>query len=160
VCLAFTVAHRPPFQRAGRTLVIAVMGFGIATIVFGLSTWFPLSLAMLVLLGALDNISVVIRSTLVLTRTPQAMLGRISAVNSIFVSASNELGGFESGMTAAAFGPVLSVVGGGIGTVVVVAAVAALFPDLRRLRRLEADERDETRAGAVSDGVVAADVVD
>jgi MFS family permease len=158
VCMAFMVAHRPPFQRAGRTLIVAVIGFGMATIIFGLSTWFPLSLAMLVALGALDNISVVIRSTLVLIRTPQAMLGRISAVNSIFVGASNELGGFESGMTAAAFGPVLSVVGGGIGTVLVVLGVAALFPELRRLKRLEGEVREVSVASDIGDGVVAADL--
>jgi MFS family permease len=158
VCMAFLVAHRPPFERAGRALILAVVGFGVATIIFGLSTWFPLTLAMLVALGALDNISVVIRSTLVLTRTPQAMLGRISAVNSIFVGASNELGGFESGMTAAAFGPVLSVVGGGIGTILVVLGVAALFPELRRLKRLEGEVHEGVQASDIGDGVVAADL--
>jgi len=92
---------------------------------------------MLILLGGLDNISVVIRRTLLLTRTPDEMRGRISAVNSIFIGASNELGGFESGVTAGLFGPVISVVGGGIGTILVVLAVARIWPEMRRLRTLE-----------------------
>jgi MFS family permease len=138
VGMALALAHRPPFRHAGLTLLAAVAGFGAATVIFGVSRWFPLSLAMLALLGALDNISVVTRSTLVLTRTPDVLLGRISAVNAIFVGASNELGGFESGVTAAFFGPVLSVAGGGLGTVVVVLTVALLFPGLRRLGPLDA----------------------
>jgi hypothetical protein len=135
--MAVSLAHLPPFKRAGRTLLLAVAGFGLATIVFGLSTSLILSVAMLALLGALDNISVVIRSTLLLIRTPDEMRGRISAVNSIFISASNELGGFESGLTAALFGPVLSVVGGGIGTLLVVLAIAKTAPEMRRLKTLE-----------------------
>ncbi|HVN14517.1 MAG TPA: MFS transporter, partial [Anaerolineales bacterium] len=94
--MAVLLAHLPPFKRAGRTLLLAVTGFGLATIVFGLSKSFWLSIVMLVLLGGLDNISVVIRSTLMLTLTPDEMRGRTSAVNSIFIGASNELGGFES----------------------------------------------------------------
>lgn len=137
VVMALTLAHRPPLRRAGRSLLFAVAGFGLATIVFGLSRWFPLSLAMLVLLGALDNISVVIRSTLLLTRTPNDLLGRISAIDNVFVGTSNELGGFESGLTAALFGPVASVVLGGIGTVLVVLGVAAIWPEMRRLGRLD-----------------------
>jgi MFS family permease len=138
--MAFTLAHLPPFRRAGVTLLVAVSGFGLATIVFGLSTSFWLSVATLALLGALDNISVVIRSTLMLTWTPDQMRGRTSAVNGIFISASNELGGFESGATAALFGPIISVVGGGIGTVLVVLAVARTWPQLRQLRTLDAPE--------------------
>lgn len=136
--MAVTIAHMPPFRRAGRTLLLAVAGFGAATIVFGLSTTFWLSLLMLFLLGALDNISVVIRATLILTRTPDEMRGRTSAVNSIFIGASNELGGFESGAAAALFGPVISVVGGGVCTLLVVAAVAKLWPEMRDLKRLDA----------------------
>jgi MFS family permease len=136
--MAVAIAHLPPFRHAGRTLLVAVAGFGLATIIFGLSTTFWLSLLMLFLLGALDNISVVIRATLILTRTPDEMRGRTSAVNSIFIGASNELGGFESGATAALFGPVISVVGGGIGTLLVVAAVAKLWPEMRDLKRLDA----------------------
>ncbi len=136
--MALLQAHLPPLKRAGRSLLLAVTGFGLATIVFGLSTAFWLSLAMLALLGALDNISVVIRRTLILTRTPDEMRGRISAVNSIFIGASNELGGFESGLTAGLFGPVISVVAGGIGTVLVVLAVARIWPEMRRLKTLDA----------------------
>jgi len=135
--MALLQAHLPPFQKAGRTLLLAVTGFGLATIVFGLSTTFWLSISMLILLGGLDNISVVIRRTLVLTRTPDEMRGRISAVNNIFIGASNELGGFESGVTAGLFGPVISVVGGGIGTILVVLAVARIWPEMRRLKTLE-----------------------
>lgn len=135
--MAVLLAHLPAFQYAGRTLLLAVTGFGIATIVFGLSTSFVLSVAMLVLLGGLDNISVVIRSTLLLIRTPDEMRGRTSAVNSIFISASNELGGFESGLTAALFGPVISVVGGGIGTILVVLSIARIWPEMRKLKTLE-----------------------
>ncbi len=88
------------------------------------------------LLGGLDNVSVVIRSTLLLTRTPDAMRGRIAAVNSIFIGASNQLGGFESGLVAQLFGPIISVAGGGIGTVLVVLLVALLWPEMRRLGTL------------------------
>ena len=134
---AFLVAHLPPFKQAGRSLLWAVAGFGLVTIFFGLSTSFWFSIVMLILMGALDNISVVIRGTLILVRTPDEMRGRTSAVNSIFISASNELGGFESGATAALFGPILSVVGGGIGTILVVLAVAGLWPELRQLKKLD-----------------------
>ena len=140
--MALTIAHLPPFNRAGRTLLLAVTGFGLATIVFGLSQSFWLSVGMLILLGALDNISVVIRSTLMLTWTPDEMRGRTSAVNSIFISASNELGGFESGLTASLVGPIISVVGGGICTILVVLAIARKWPEMRRLRTLEAPERN------------------
>lgn len=136
VLMALGQAHRPPYRHAGRALLLAVAGFGLATIVFGVSRSFPLSLAMLLLLGALDNISVVIRSTLLLTRAPDEIRGRVYAVNGIFVGASNELGGFESGLAAALFGPVLAVVLGGAGTVVVVAAVALIWPQIRRLGKL------------------------
>lgn len=136
VCMALTLAHRPPFARAGRALLLAVSGFGVVTIVFGLSRWFALSLLMLFLLGALDNISVVIRSTLVLVRTPDQMRGRIGAVNALFIGASNQLGGFESGLAAQLFGPVVAVVGGGVGTLLVVVLVAWLWPEMRRLTTL------------------------
>ncbi len=136
LAMALTLAFLPGFKHAGRTLLLAVAGFGLATIVFGLSTSFWLSVAMLFVLGALDNISVVIRSTLMLTRTPDEMRGRASAVNSIFISASNELGGFESGLTAALFGPILAVVGGGIGTILVVLIVARAWPEIRQMKTL------------------------
>ncbi len=136
VAMALALAHRPAFTRAGRALLLAVAGFGVATIVFGLSHFFWLSFAMLFLLGALDNISVVIRSTLVLLRTPDHMRGRIGAVNSLFISTSNQLGGFESGLTAQLFGPVVAVVAGGIGTLLVVMLVACYWPEMRRLSTL------------------------
>ncbi|GCE17685.1 MFS transporter [Dictyobacter kobayashii] len=141
LCVVLILTHRPPFKHAGPTLLIAVAGFGIATIVFGLSHSFWLSLAMLFLLGGLDDVSVVIRSSLLLTRTPNEMRGRVSAVNSLFIGASNELGGFESGLTAQLFGPFLSVVGGGIGTVLVVICVALFWPEMRRLGTLRETEK-------------------
>jgi len=134
--VSFLLAHSPPFKRAGHALLLAVAGFGIATIVFGLSHSFWLSLSMLFLLGGLDNISVVIRNTLLLVRTPDIMRGRVSAVHSLFVTASNELGGFESGLAAQLLGPILAVAGGGVGTIVVVIMVALLWPEMRRLGQL------------------------
>ena len=131
-----SLAFLPPFRHAGRTLLLVVAGFGLATIVFGLSRSFALSLLMLALLGALDNISVVIRSTLLLTRTPDSMRGRVNAVHFVFIGISNELGAFESGVAAALFGTIGAVVGGGIGTILVVGAVALLWPEVRRLGRL------------------------
>lgn len=136
LCMALYLGRRHPFQQAGQTMLYAVAGFGVATIVFGLSTSFFLSVAMLFLLGALDNISVVIRHTLILTYTPDEMRGRVSAVNSVFIGASNELGGFESGIAAALLGPVGAVVLGGIGTMAVVGAIAYLVPPLRRFGQI------------------------
>lgn len=136
VLMALVLAHRPPMERAGRALLVAVTGFGLATIVFGLSRWFPLSLAALVVLGAFDMVSVVIRATLVQVVTPDEMRGRVGAVDGLFTGTSNELGGFESGAVAALVGPVGSVILGGIGTLVVVATVAWRFPQVRRLGRL------------------------
>jgi MFS family permease len=133
VCISLSIAHFPPFKKTGRTLLLAVAGFGLATFIFGVSRSFWLSLLMLFLLGGLDNISVVIRSTLLLTRTPDAMRGRVAAVNTLFVGASNELGGFESGLAAQLFGPVIAVSAGGIGTILVVLLVALLWPEMRRL---------------------------
>jgi MFS family permease len=135
--MAFLLAHLPAMKNAGRTLLIAVTGFGLATIVFGLSTSFWLSIGMLALLGSLDNISVVIRSTLLLTLTPDEMRGRISSVNSIFIGMSNELGSFESGLTATFLGPVLAVVAGGIGTILVVLLVTRLWPEMHQLKTLD-----------------------
>src|SRR5258708_3658730 len=99
--MAMVLAHRAPLQRPGRALLWSVAGFGIAIIVFGLSEHFALSFAALLLMGALDNISVVIRGTLMQVLTPDAMRGRVAAVNSIFISSTNQLGAFESGITAA-----------------------------------------------------------
>lgn len=134
--MSLVLAHRRPFKRAGRTLLWSVAGFGVATIVFGFSTWFPLSLAMLFLGGAVDNVSVVVRHVLVQVRTPDELRGRVSSVNSVFIECSNQIGAFESGAVAALLGPVVSVVSGGIGTVLVVMAVAAKWPQLRKLGEL------------------------
>ena len=136
VCMALFLAQRPPFKHAGAALLLAVAGFGVATIIFGLSHWFWLSLLMLFVLGALDNISVVIRATLVLLRTPDQMRGRVSAVSSLFIGTSNQLGGFESGVTAQLLGPIGSVVLGGFGTILVVGLVATIWPEMRRLGKL------------------------
>ena len=134
--MALTLAHRPPLRRAGPALLWSVAGFGLATIGFGLSRNPYLSFFLLFLTGALDNISVVVRSTLIQFLTPESMRGRVAAVNSIFIGSSNELGGFESGMTASAFGPVASVVMGGVGTLLSVALVASKWPEVARLGRL------------------------
>jgi len=133
---AVTQAHMGPLRKAGRTILLAVTLFGIATVVFGISTSFFLSLAMLFVIGACDNISVVVRSTLVQTSTPDEMRGRVSALNGLFIGTSNELGAFESGAVADLVGPVASVVIGGIGTIVVVGITAWLSPQLRRYGRL------------------------
>jgi MFS family permease len=130
--MAILMAHFPPHAHAGRNLLLAVIGFGVVTVVFGVSRSFWLTLAMLFLTGALDNISVVIRHTLVQVQTPDELRGRVSAVNSLFIGASNELGGFESGLVAELLTPTISVVSGGIGTILVVALVALRWPQLRR----------------------------
>jgi len=137
ICMAVTLSHLPPLRRAGRALLLGVTAFGIVTIVFGLSSSFWLSLLMLAGCGAADNISVVVRHSLVQLRTPNQMRGRVSAVNSLFISASNELGEFESGIVARFFGPVVSVISGGIGTIIVVALTAWIWPEIRRLGKLQ-----------------------
>ncbi len=142
VTMALLTTHLPPLKRAGRALLWSVAGFGVATIVFGLSRNFWLSVAMLFLTGAFDNISVVIRHTLVQMLTPDEMRGRVSAVNGMFINASNEIGRFESGAVAALAGTIFSVVSGGIGTLVVVAATAFASPQLRRYGSL-ADETNK-----------------
>jgi MFS family permease len=129
--MAITLAHRPPLRKAGAALLWAVAGFGAATIVFGFTRFFWLSMLMLFLTGAFDNISVVVRHTLVLTLTPDEMRGRVNAVNNVFISASNDLGAFESGVVAQLFGPVVSVVSGGVGTILVVILTAVLWPEIR-----------------------------
>lgn len=134
---SLTMAHRPPLERSGRALLWAVAGFGIATIVFGISRNFWLSWAMLFLCGVTDNISVIVRHTLVQVLTPDEKRGRVSAVNSLFIGTSNELGGFESGFVAHLAGPVFAVVSGGIGTLLVVAVVAWRWPEIRRFGRLD-----------------------
>jgi hypothetical protein len=140
--MAFMLAHLPPMKNAGKTLLWAVTGFGIATIVFGLSKNFLLSVLMLATLGGLDNISVVIRSTLMLTQVPDEMRGRTSAVNSIFIGVSNEMGSFESGTVAGLFGPIFAVVSGGIGTILVVLAIMRVFPEMVGLKTLDVPQQE------------------
>ena len=134
--MALLQAHRTIYHRAGRAMLWAVVGFGLATIVFGLSQSFVLSALMLLVIGACDNVSVVIRHTLVQTLTPDSKRGRVAAVNQVFIGASNDLGGFESGLTAHWFGRVASVVGGGIGALFVTGLIAWRAPQLRRLKSL------------------------
>jgi MFS family permease len=134
---AFWLTHNPLRGSAGRTMLLAVAMFGLGTIVFGLSRSFALSLAMLALVGAADMFSIVVRQSLVQLGTPDAMRGRVSAVNSMFIGGSNQLGEFESGVTAAWFGTVPAVVLGGVGTLVVVAIWWRLFPQLVAVDKLE-----------------------
>jgi hypothetical protein len=136
ICTGIVVAHRPPMKSAGRSVFIAVAGFGVCMIAFALSRSFWLSFALLIVSGACDNVSVVIRSTLLQTRTPQHLLGRVSAVNQIFIGSSNEIGEFESGVAARLLGVVPSVIFGGCMTLLVVAAVAWRAPQLRKMRGL------------------------
>ena len=160
ILCVFYIAHRPPLQKAGRAMLLCVAIFGAATVLFGLvnsqclgkyfptagGLWFWVAFGLMVLCGAVDNVSVVVRQTLVQILTPDDKRGRVSAVNSLFIGTSNELGGFESGVTQHLFGPVLgntmatgailSVVVGGFGTRVVVLVVAWLWPEIRRYGKL------------------------
>jgi MFS family permease len=130
--MAFVLAHRAPMQKAGTALLGAVTIFGVATIAFGLSHNFWFSFFAMAVCGAVDNISIVVRHTLVQLLTPDEMRGRVSAVNSLFIGTSNEFGDFESGFVAHLTGPVWAVVSGGVGTLLVVAAVAYYFPEIRK----------------------------
>ena len=141
--MAIGIAHLPPFRKAGVAMLWAVAGFGVATIVFGISRSFTLSLVMLFLAGALDNVSVVVRHTLIQLLTPDEMRGRVSAVNSVFISSSNQIGGLESGETAEWWGPVTAVVVGGVGTIVVVFVTAVLSPQLLKIGSLEEVHKEE-----------------
>jgi MFS family permease len=137
VTMAILLAHRPLRRRAGAILLWCVCGFGVFTIVFALSRNVVLTVASLVLVGACDMVSVILRHTLVQLSTPNEMRGRVSAVNMVFIGASNEVGQFESGLTAQWFGAINAAILGGIGTIVVVALWALLFPDLRRVNELQ-----------------------
>ena len=161
ICMVI-IAHRPPLQKAGRAMLLSVLIFGGATILFGVANgdcfgrwfalpnafWFWFSFGLLALAGAADNVSVVVRQTLVQILTPDEKRGRVSAVNNLFIGTSNELGEFESGIVAQLFGPtlgftivtgaVVSVVSGGVGTIVTVLAVAWIWPEIRRYGRLDA----------------------
>lgn len=148
VLCTFVLAHRRPLQKAGRALLWSVTIFGLATIGFGLSTGFWLSFLMLFICGASDNVSVVVRQTLVQLLTPDEKRGRVSAVNNLFIGTSNELGDVESTAVAHLFGPmmrntlatgaVISAVSGGIGTIVAVITIALIWPQIRKYGRLDA----------------------
>jgi MFS family permease len=145
--MSFVLAHWPLRRQVGRVMYRAVAVFGIVTIVFGLSTSFPLSIIALLILGASDMVSIVIRQTLVQIETPDAMRGRVSAVNSMFVGTSNQLGDFESGLTAAWFGTVPSVVIGGIATIAIVLLWNRLFPALFGVETFVAATNRSKRSG-------------
>ena len=150
ITMGLALAVLPPMRHAGRTLLAAVAAFGVATIVFGLSTSYPLSLVALFGLGAADNVSVVIRSTVLQLLTPDAMRGRVAAVNAVFIGTSNEIGELESGVVATLIGSVATVALGGVMTLVTVGAAAAIWPALRRLGALEDLEPPEMpRSAAV-----------
>jgi predicted MFS family arabinose efflux permease len=136
VATGLWLAHRPPFRRAGVTLLVAVAAFGFCIIGFALSQSFLLSVALLVASGAADNVSVVIRGTLIQTMTPQQLLGRVSSVNQVFIGASNEIGAFESGLAASLLGTVPSVLFGGTMTLLVVAITAWRAKVLRELKEI------------------------
>ena len=136
VLMGFTMAHLPPMRRAGRTLLFCVASFGVAMIAFALSRSFLLSLLLLAASGAVDNVSVVLRSTLLQMVTPAHMLGRVSSVNQVFIGSSNEIGAFESGVAARFLGLVPSVVFGGCMTLLVVAFTSWRVPELRKMDRI------------------------
>ena len=138
--MAIVVAHHPIRRRAGLTMLLSVAAFGVLTIVFGISHSIILSLVALFLLGASDMVSVIIRATLVQVATPDEMRGRVNAVDMLFIGVSNELGEFESGVTAQWFGTVPAVVLGGVGTLLVIATWALLFPELRKADQLTVAE--------------------
>lgn len=135
--IAIALSHWPIGRSAGRKMFVAVAIYAIATIGFALSTSFPIAMLMLAILGAADMVSVVVRQTIVPLNTPDEMRGRVNAVGSLFVGTSNQLGDFRAGAMAAAFGAVASVLIGGIGTLLVVALWLKLFPQLRRVDRLD-----------------------
>jgi MFS family permease len=148
--MAILLAHRPLRGRSGPTLLWAVAGFGVFTIIFGLSRSLTVSLIALVLLGASDMVSVIIRATLTQLATPDEMRGRVTAVDMIFIGTSNEFGQFESGVTAQWFGTVPAVVLGGVGTLVVIALWSWLFPELRRAGPLHEISVSSVEASAVA----------
>jgi MFS family permease len=154
VLMAFVIAHRGPFQRAGRTLLTVVTIFGVCMIGFALSRTFLLSFAFLFIGGAADNISAVIRSTLLQILVPQELLGRVSSVNAIFIGSSNELGAFESGVAAKLLGVVPSVMFGGAMTLLIVAIVSWRVPSLRRLREIALESELYVDSGVSASGPV------
>ncbi len=155
--MAVLLAHRPLRGRSGPTLLWAVAGFGIFTIIFGVSRSLTISLLALLLLGASDMVSVIIRATLTQLATPDEMRGRVTAVDMIFIGTSNEFGQFESGLTAQWFGTVPAVILGGVGTLVVIAVWAWLFPELRHAGELSSIKTlrpdDSSESGDSSEGL-------
>ncbi|MBL9199195.1 MAG: MFS transporter [Opitutaceae bacterium] len=141
--MAMWLAHRAPLERPGRALLWSVAGFGVAVIAFGFSTSFWLSLVALFFTGVFDNVSVVVRQSLLQLLTPDTLRGRVTAVNQIFIGSSNEIGALRAGLMAALIGPVGAVVWGGIGTIAVVAAIARLVPGLRTLPPLHTLKPEE-----------------
>jgi MFS family permease len=141
--MAVLLAHRPLGGQAGAKMLWCVAGFGVSTILFGISHSMVLSMIALILVGATDMVSVVIRGILIQLMTPNEMRGRVNAVDMIFIGTSNELGGFESGLTAQWLGTVAAVVVGGVAALVVTAAWAALFPELRNLDELPSEESEK-----------------
>jgi MFS family permease len=133
VCSAVLTLLRP-ITRAGPVLLLSVAAYGVATIVFGLSRWFPLSVAAYVMVGVADQVSVVLRSITIQLTTPDELRGRVSSVNLVFIGASNQLGAAESGFLAAVTSPTISAVSGGVASLLVVAGIALAFPELRRYR--------------------------
>jgi MFS family permease len=151
MCMALITTRIKPWARPGRVLLLTVAGFGLATIGFGLSRSFAFSLACLFLTGVFDNMSVVIRLTLEQTITPDHLRGRVSAINYVFIGFSNEFGAFESGATAALFGPTASVVGGGLATILVVLAVRSVFPQLARIGPLHTLAAADDLSGVIAE---------
>lgn len=137
LAMSIVLARRPLQTEVGKKMLAAVFIFGVATVVFALSTNIALSVCALLVVGASDTVSVVVRSSLVQLLTPDAMRGRVNAVNSLFIGTSNQLGEFESGMLAGVLGPVATGIVGGIGTIVVVLLWMRLFPDLTKVRTLQ-----------------------
>ena len=137
VTMALVLAHRPPMKRAGRAMLWAVAGFGVATVVFGLSGNLVLSCGCLFAIGACDNVSTIVRQTLVQLLTPDGMRGRVSAVKAAFSSSADGLGALESGVTGALLGPRLAVVAGGVGTLMVAGVVSVVWPQMREFGSLE-----------------------
>jgi MFS family permease len=136
ICMAFLLAHLPAIRRAGPTMLCAVAVFGLATIALGLAPTLPLALLAMFLIGAFDNVSVVIRHTMIQMLTPDSMRGRVSAVNNVFIVASNDLGGLESGLTAFFFGTIPSIILGGVGSIMVVIATAVVLPQILKIGSL------------------------
>jgi MFS family permease len=130
----FILAHHPPTKHAGRNLLVCVAGFGICIIIFAVSPFYWLSFLMLLVAGAFDNVSVIIRSTIIQLFTPDEMRGRVAAVNSIFIKSSNEIGDFESGLAASYMGLEYAVIFGGIMTLLVVGGTALFAPTLRKMK--------------------------